>query len=160
MNNVEICNIYRLHGDALHVKRLYDQALAIYQKTIDMDLPLESNLIIGILIYHKKYRNRPAVDVDLPLESNLLLIGWAEKLNPLTWTWPFSRDFFEKENLSKNKKRRGKIELLDVQITNTKLLTNLLGSYVITKFLDAHKIGHIASYLKKLHEDGRNVERG
>ncbi|CAD7958779.1 unnamed protein product [Amoebophrya sp. A25] len=41
-----MCEIYRLHGDALFEKRMYEQALAVYMKSIDADLPLEASYVI------------------------------------------------------------------------------------------------------------------
>jgi len=41
-----VSDIYRQHGDALFEKRAYDQALAIYSKTVDMGLPLEPSYIV------------------------------------------------------------------------------------------------------------------
>jgi len=41
-----ICDIYRQHGDALFEKRAYDQALAVYTKTVDLGLPLEPSYIV------------------------------------------------------------------------------------------------------------------
>eukprot|EP00928_Gymnodinium_smaydae_P015516 TRINITY_DN15739_c0_g1_i3.p1 TRINITY_DN15739_c0_g1~~TRINITY_DN15739_c0_g1_i3.p1 ORF type:complete len:767 (-),score=132.22 TRINITY_DN15739_c0_g1_i3:64-2364(-) len=41
-----ICDIYRQHGDALFEKRAYDQALAVYMKTVDLGLPLEPSYIV------------------------------------------------------------------------------------------------------------------
>eukprot|EP00929_Paragymnodinium_shiwhaense_P090790 TRINITY_DN50899_c0_g1_i1.p1 TRINITY_DN50899_c0_g1~~TRINITY_DN50899_c0_g1_i1.p1 ORF type:complete len:959 (+),score=317.64 TRINITY_DN50899_c0_g1_i1:203-3079(+) len=41
-----ICDIYRQHGDALFEKRAYDQALAVYAKTVDVGLPLEPSYIV------------------------------------------------------------------------------------------------------------------
>eukprot|EP00440_Ansanella_granifera_P064033 gb/GFBE01069423.1/.p1 GENE.gb/GFBE01069423.1/~~gb/GFBE01069423.1/.p1 ORF type:complete len:731 (+),score=200.95 gb/GFBE01069423.1/:1-2193(+) len=39
-------DIYRQHGDALFEKRAYDQALAIYAKTVDLGLPLEPSYVV------------------------------------------------------------------------------------------------------------------
>mmetsp|Transcript_806 Transcript_806/g.1205 ORF Transcript_806/g.1205 Transcript_806/m.1205 type:complete len:952 (-) Transcript_806:33-2888(-) len=41
-----IADIYRQHGDALFEKRAYDQALAVYTKTVDLGLPLEPSYIV------------------------------------------------------------------------------------------------------------------
>lgn len=41
-----IADIHKLHGDALFEKRAYDQALAVYTKTIDLGLPLEPSYIV------------------------------------------------------------------------------------------------------------------
>lgn len=41
-----IADIYRQHGDALFEKRGYDQALAVYTKTVDLGLPLEPSYIV------------------------------------------------------------------------------------------------------------------
>mmetsp|Transcript_68179 Transcript_68179/g.134654 ORF Transcript_68179/g.134654 Transcript_68179/m.134654 type:complete len:952 (-) Transcript_68179:67-2922(-) len=38
--------IYRQHGDALFEKRAYDQALAVYTKTVDLGLPLEPSYVV------------------------------------------------------------------------------------------------------------------
>eukprot|EP00397_Hematodinium_sp_SG-2012_P004076 GEMP01004087.1.p1 GENE.GEMP01004087.1~~GEMP01004087.1.p1 ORF type:complete len:914 (+),score=208.06 GEMP01004087.1:66-2744(+) len=42
----DIANIYSLHGDLLYEKRAFDQALAVYMKTIDLELPLETSFVI------------------------------------------------------------------------------------------------------------------
>jgi len=39
-------DIYRRHGDALFEKRAYDQALAVYMKTVDLGLPLEPSYVV------------------------------------------------------------------------------------------------------------------
>ena len=39
-------HIYKLHGDALYEKKLYDNALSIYMKSIDLNLPLETSYVI------------------------------------------------------------------------------------------------------------------
>mmetsp|Transcript_40965 Transcript_40965/g.92105 ORF Transcript_40965/g.92105 Transcript_40965/m.92105 type:complete len:934 (+) Transcript_40965:110-2911(+) len=39
-------DIYRQHGDALFEKRAYDQALAVYTKTVDLGLPLEPSYVV------------------------------------------------------------------------------------------------------------------
>lgn len=41
-----IADIYRQHGDALFEKRAYDQALAVYIKTVELGLPLEPSYIV------------------------------------------------------------------------------------------------------------------
>jgi len=41
-----VAEIYRLHGDALFEKRAYDQALAVYSKTVDLGLPLEPSYVV------------------------------------------------------------------------------------------------------------------
>lgn len=75
LDTAAMCRIYKLHGDALYEKRMYDHALQVYLKSVDVDLPLET-------------------------------------------------------------------------------------SYVVEKYLEAHKIGHIAKYLQKLHERPGLAEPG
>lgn len=41
-----VADIYRQHGENLFEKRNYDQALAVYMKTIDLGLPLEPSYIV------------------------------------------------------------------------------------------------------------------
>eukprot|EP00971_Amphidinium_carterae_P244792 4860267-Amphidinium_carterae.1 len=41
-----VADIYRQHGDALFDKQSYDQALAVYGKTIELGLPLEPSYIV------------------------------------------------------------------------------------------------------------------
>lgn len=38
--------IYRMHGDSFFEKRAYDQALAVYMKTVDLGLPLEPSYVV------------------------------------------------------------------------------------------------------------------
>ena len=39
-------HIYKLHGDALYEKKLFDNALTTYMKSIDLNLPLETSYVI------------------------------------------------------------------------------------------------------------------
>lgn len=39
-------DIYRMHGDSFFEKRAYDQALAVYMKTVDLGLPLEPSYVV------------------------------------------------------------------------------------------------------------------
>jgi hypothetical protein len=42
----KVAEIYRQHGDRQFEKRAYDQALAVYMKTVDLGLPLEPSYIV------------------------------------------------------------------------------------------------------------------
>ncbi|CAD7939491.1 unnamed protein product [Amoebophrya sp. A120] len=54
LDTATLCHVYKLHGDALYEKRLYDQALQQYMKSIDADFPLETSYILEKYLHAHK----------------------------------------------------------------------------------------------------------